>query len=500
MRWLALTLGVAVSALSACAVDDTVLENSRCNLESSDPCGAGTGLVCDPSTHRCVFPAHLVAGPDAGLGGSTGGGSGGSTGGGTGGSTDDGGADAGATDAGAPDSGAPDAGSPDAGLPDAGPPDAGGSDAGLTDAGVLDAGPVCGPATTTILSPGPSPNLVLIRNLDADGKPDLAVTTAGDSNLTVYLRTSDGGFTAPVHYASCSQPKGLAAADFTNSGSDDLVVLCSLELDVFEHRDAGQFLAATTAHTFPSNQNQTAMDVGFIGGGVIPDVAVVDSAGHLSLLAKQSGYSFLVDNGLVVPSQVAAVRVVDLTSDGLPELVLTVSNASLPEVQVQLGAATLGFGWSPAINPTTCAPGAVAVADFDRDSKPDLVTTCSVANGSVVDVLLNVDAGVFVNRVSPAVGKNPAAVVTGDFNGDLRPDIVTGHACVTTPCTRLAFLAGEGDGGFKPAVAHDGGVDPRGLAAGDLNGDGEDDLVVLNSSAGQMTVILSAGPTCPLFR
>src|SRR5215469_11365498 len=120
-------------------------------------------------------------------------------------------------------------------------------------------------------------------------------------------------------------------------------------------------------------------------------------------------------------------------------------------------------------------------------------------------------AGIFLLLITPAlaqtvsfdrndwpVDNGPAAVVVADFNGDGIPDIATANFNTDT----VSVLLGNGDGSFQPAINSSTNDVPRctetgtncniGLVAGDLNGDGITDLVVLDSTA-YATVLLGNG-------
>lgn len=57
----------------------------------------------------------------------------------------------------------------------------------------------------------------------------------------------------------------------------------------------------------------------------------------------------------------------------------------------------------------------------------------------------------------------------------------------------VSILLGNGDGTFAPEQRVAVGVQPFGTALGDLNGDGELDIVVTNESSNSISVLLGAG-------
>jgi hypothetical protein len=177
----------------------------------------------------------------------------------------------------------------------------------------------------------------------------------------------------------------------------------------------------------------------------------------------------------------------DLNGDGLPDLVVTNSNASTVTILFNNPANPGAFGAPVTLSLAANSPRNVRLADMTGDGDLDIIT--ANAGSNTVSVLLNHGDGTFAPAQTYLTGGSSAyALAVADFFGDGFPSVAVGH----NGSNSVTILRDNGDGTLEPPTIEATPGQVTGLAAGDLR-NGAQDLVAANSGTGTVSVLLNDG-------
>jgi hypothetical protein len=142
--------------------------------------------------------------------------------------------------------------------------------------------------------------------------------------------------------------------------------------------------------------------------------------------------------------------------------------------------------------------GSVITADFNGDGKADVLTPSGGVFLGNADGTLTPTATVSLGTTAQNCPKPTCVILfsvlaVGDFNGDGKPDILVQQA--PTSSTGVSVFPGRGDGTFSSPINSNPGVSIGNIRLADVNGDGKLDLVFVSitHTTNQVYVSLGAG-------
>ena len=342
---------------------------------------------------------------------------------------------------------------------------------------------------------------VVTGDFNHDGNQDLAVSDSANSNVHLLTGNGTGAFTLLGSYSTGTgtAPSGIVAADFNNDGNLDVATSNTGNNTVSIL--AGSAPGALTLRSVQATgTNPIAIAVTDVNSDGYPDAIAFDSP-----TASTGEVDVLLGNGdgtlqtaqatseTFKPGTLPAVA--DFNRDGKPDVALTQQNTNLASVLLNNTLPTQYPDGRSSASANKISNGygnfadGVAVGDFNKDGNLDIAV--SYLQDNTVQVLLNNGANGFNASTAYPVGKQPYWIASGDLNGDGYPDLVTAN---TTDGTVSVLLNnGKGNNGaFAAAVPYTVGKQPYQVAIGDINGDGYPDLAVTNYGANTVSILMGS--------
>lgn len=334
------------------------------------------------------------------------------------------------------------------------------------------------------------PRSIVVGDFDRDGSLDVATANKESNTVSVLLGDGAGSLTGRVSYQISATPKDMITGDVNSDGILDLVVV-NTDLNSIS------ILIGNGDGTF-----DPPVDIATVRNPFAVRIGDVDQDGKADLVVANrdsESVSFLYGNGSgTVYSELetsfgrrpTGIVLGDFDRDG--KLDVAIADPLLDAVIVQYAGANEQVAYRVGVGPSY-----LEVADFNNDGILDLATHNVGSN----------DIGILIGQIPPPtgppvtftltnvipVGGNFGNIETDDFDGDGNQDLVI----VQSDSGLLRLFPGDGTGDFNDFIDFRIEGAPLHPVGGDFNRDGRPDLAVLDERNSVIQLLLNKTTFAP---
>ena len=332
---------------------------------------------------------------------------------------------------------------------------------------------------------GTNPESVAFADLDGDGKPDMAVANGVSSTISVFRNTASSGtinsgsFAAKVDLATGFGPNNVVIADIDGDGKADVAVsnanVLANSISIFRNTSTSGSITLTPKVDVGTGSTPSGLAIGDMDGDGKPDMVVSSQSGNVAVVHRNLIAGPVISSFAPLSGPVGS----EVAINGSGFSTVPVNNiVFLGGVRATVTNATPTLLTVAIPTGTTYQPITVTLNGLTASSSSSFIVTFNSS--------LAIDVNSFAPKADFATGTTPVGVAMGDIDGDGKADVaVINNASNTVSVFRNTSVPGTVSYAAPVSLTV---TSPNGIALGDLDGDGKLDLIASNTTGSQASV------------
>lgn len=336
---------------------------------------------------------------------------------------------------------------------------------------------------------GTAPSGLVVRDLDADGRPEIVTANSGSSNVTVLRNLTSGSslaFAEPQHITTAEGPAFVDAADVDGDNKPELAVVnpVSNSVSVLKNTSVSGTVSFELGANIPAGNNPSFLAFGDLNADGKMDMVVTNPGSNTISVYENKAANGTIDAASFAKSDYAAgqapasVVIADLNKNGRAEIAVSNKTGNSVSVFQNLIPPVV-----TSVSPASGAPGTpgtqitISGKNFNETAENNVVyfgaVRANVISASKESIVVEVPAGA-TDRTISVLDKTSGL---SGFSSSV-----------------FAVTNGQTDGSysFRTAYSTEEGASPQSVTAADIDGDGRPDLVSVDPS-GKIFVSLNTG-------